>query len=402
MIEDKKILLIISGGIAAYKAPDLVRRLRERNAQVHCLLTQSGAQFVTPLALGAVSGEKVHEELFDLTSDNGMGHIALTRKADLIVIAPATAHLLARMALGLADDLATTALLAARGPIIAAPAMNPMMWKSDATQANINLLTRRGVRFLGPELGDTACGEDGQGRMADPIQIADAVEAFFTRGQRLAGRRVLVTSGPTHEPIDPVRYIANRSSGKQGHAIAQAFAEMGAETILVSGPTQQADPTGAKTIHVESARDMLAACKDALPADVAICAAAVADWRVQTPATSKIKKSADENPPILGLVRNPDILAAISKPGAQRPRLVVGFAAETEDVAQGGRFKLQAKGCDWIVANNVSSGYDVFGGDHNQVCLITKKGQEDWPKLGKRQVAERLANRIADALKETT
>lgn len=396
--EGKKILLIVSGGIAAYKTPDLVRRLRERGARVRCVLTRAAAEFVAPLALGAVSGEKVFRDLFSLTDEQEMGHIRLARESDLVLVAPATANLLAKMAAGLADDLASTILLATRAPILLCPAMNPSMWDHPATRANRAILEARGVRCLGPAAGDTACGEAGEGRMAEPLEIAAAAESLFRDSGRLMGRRALVTSGPTFEAIDPVRFIGNRSSGKQGHAIAGALAGLGAETVLVSGPTALPAPAGVTLVKVESAREMLAACESALPVDIAVCAAAVADWRVAEVAPGKIKKRAGKAPPALSLVPNPDILATLSAAGNRRPRLVVGFAAETERVVENAVVKRQTKGCDWIVANDVSPATGTFGGDHNLVHLVTAREVESWPRLGKDEVAARLALRIAEAL----
>lgn len=392
-----RVLLIVSGGVAAVKCPDLIRRLTKRGLECRCILTRGGAEFVTPLALSALSGDKVYGDLFSLTDENEMGHIELSRSADLILVAPATAHILARMAQGLADDLATTALLATNTPVMVAPAMNVRMWQHPATQQNLETLQRRGVQVIGPEEGEMACGEFGFGRMSEPEDIVDAVEACFTQGTRLKGRRALVTSGPTHEAIDPVRYIANRSSGKQGHAIAAALSRLGADTTLVSGPTSEPDPAGVHVIRVESARDMLAACEKALPADVAVCAAAVSDWRVAEEAGAKLKKDGDTVPP-LALTLNPDILATLSSPGARRPALVIGFAAETNDVIAYASKKRKSKGCDWIVANDVSAGTGTFGGSDNTVHLISESGVEDWPRMAKQAVADELARRIADAL----
>ncbi len=390
----KRVLLIVTGGIAAYKTPDLVRKLKERGMAVRCVLTRGGAQFVTPLALGAVSGGKVRQEIFDLTDEAEMGHIQLSRDADVLLVAPATADILARMANGLASGLAAAALLATDKPVIAAPAMNVRMWEHPATQANIATLKARGIIFLGPDDGDMACGEYGPGRMAEPAEIAAAVKSFLDGNGKLNGRRAVVTSGPTHEPIDPVRHIANRSSGKQGHAIAGALAKLGAETVLISGPTHLPDPAGVTTVRVESARDMLAACEDALPADIAVCAAAVADWRVANAADQKIKKEAG-GPPALVMAENPDILKTLSQAGNKRPSLVVGFAAETENVIEHAASKRARKGCDWIVANDVSPAAGVFGGDANTVHLISEAGVENWPRMSKADVARRLANRVA-------
>ncbi len=389
---------MVAGGIAAYKCLEVIRRLKERGIASRCVVTVGGLKFVTPLSLAALSEDKVYTDLFSLTDESEMGHIRLSREADLVVVAPATADLLAKMAAGLADDLATTALLATDKPILAAPAMNVRMWDHPATRANLAVLAARGVRFVGPGEGDMACGEHGMGRMAEPDEIVAAIEAHFRSQGRLRGRRALVTSGPTHEAIDPVRYIANRSSGKQGHAIADALARLGAATTLVSGPTAQPDPPGVEIVRVESAREMLTACERALPVDVAVCAAAVSDWRVVQPAVQKIKKRSDTSVPALELTENPDILAALSAAGARRPRLVIGFAAETHRVCDNAEDKRRRKGCDWIVANDVSPGTGTFGGDDNVVHLIAAAGIEDWPAMSKRAVAERLADRIADAL----
>jgi phosphopantothenoylcysteine decarboxylase / phosphopantothenate---cysteine ligase len=396
---EKRILLIVAGGIAAYKCLDLIRRLRERGYAVRCILTRAGAEFVTPLSLSALSGDKVYRDMFSLTEENDIGHIQLSRDADLLLVAPATAHILARMAGGLADDLATTVLLATDKPVMVAPAMNVRMWEHPATRANLALLEERGVFRVGPAEGDMACGERGMGRMAQVDDILASVEGFFGGG-RLIGCRALVTSGPTFEAIDPVRYIANRSSGKQGHAIAHALARLGAETTLVTGPTDQADPPGVRIVRVESARDMLAACQAALPADVAVCAAAVADWRVAQTADHKMKKEAGQESLNLDLTRNPDILATLSAPGQHRPRLVIGFAAETESVVDNAVAKRRAKGCDWMLANDVSADTGTFGGDSNTIHLVSANGVEDWPRLSKQAVSERLAARIALALEE--
>jgi phosphopantothenoylcysteine decarboxylase / phosphopantothenate---cysteine ligase len=412
----KRVLLIVAGGIAAYKCLEVIRRLRERGIGVRCILTDAGAEFVTPLSLAALSEDKVYTELFSLTDESEMGHIRLSREADLVLVAPATADLLARMAAGLADDLATTALLATDKPVLVAPAMNVRMWDHAATRANLETLAARGVLSVGPGEGDMACGEWGMGRMAEPEAIVAAIEAFFAamgaangaETERLGGRRAIVTSGPTHEPIDPVRYIANRSSGKQGHAIAAALARLGAGVTLVTGPTHLPDPPGAHVIRIETAEEMLAACRQALPADVAVCAAAVSDWRVSARAGEKLKKQAGLPPPPLALTENPDTLATISGLGALRPRLVVGFAAETSSVVENARLKRRKKGCDWIVANDVSAASGTFGGEANQVHLIFANGAErdageadcveSWPAMSKEAVAERLASRIADAL----
>ena len=397
MLAGKRILLVISSGIAAYKSLELIRRLRERGVALRTILTRGGAEFVTPLSIAALSEGKVYRDLFSLTDESEMGHIRLSREADLILVAPASADLIARLAHGQADDLASTTLLASDKPVLIAPAMNMMMWAHPATQANVALLKARGVLQIGPEAGDLACGEVGAGRMAEPAQILAAVEQFFGAEAPLSGRRALVTSGPTFEAIDPVRFIANRSSGKQGHAIAQALARRGATTVLVSGPTSEPDPAGVEVRHIESAAEMLAACRAALPADIAVCAAAVADWRPAVLANAKIKKT-DKEPQPIALTRNPDILATLAAAGNQRPRIVVGFAAETEDlIANAGR-KLAAKGCDLIVANDVSAGSGTFGGTQNTVHLVAADGVESWPRLSKQDVAERLADAIVHRL----
>ena len=399
MLAGKRILLIISGGIAAYKALELTRRLKDHGATVRAILTRGGAEFVTPLSLAALSGEKVYTELFSLTDESEMGHIRLSREADLVVVAPASADLIAKMAAGLADDLATTALLATDKAVMIAPAMNTMMWQHPATAANIEMLARRGVLRVGPAAGDLACGEVGEGRMAEPADILQAIESFFVTGARLAGRAALVTSGPTHEPIDPVRYLANRSSGRQGHAIAAALAALGAEVHLVSGPTGEPDPLGVRTTHVESAREMLEACLAALPVEVAVCAAAVADWRPAEAAPTKMKKTG-ATAPKLALLANPDILRTLAEAGNRRPRLLIGFAAETHDLIRNATEKRRKKGCDWILANDVSPGTGTFGGTGNRVHLVTEAGVEDWEPATKRAIADRLAQRIADHLQK--
>jgi len=401
VLSGRRVLLIIGGGIAAYKSLELIRRLKERGASVRAIMTQAAHQFVTPLSVSSLSGDKVYTDLFDLTDEAEMGHIELSRDADLLVVAPATADLMAKMASGLANDLASTALLATDKKVLIAPAMNVRMWTHRATQRNLETLLADGVDVVGPNQGDMACGEYGPGRMAEPAEILAAIEAHFAElafpgGGPLKGKRVLITSGPTHEPIDPVRYLANRSSGKQGYAIAQAVARLGAETVLVSGPTNLPSPPGVTVKRVETAREMLLACETALPADIAICAAAVADWRVASDAEQKLKKQPGEQAPALMLVENPDILATLSQLTANRPLLVIGFAAETEKVIAHAVAKRQRKGCDWIVANDVSPATGVMGGDLNTVHLITREGQEDWPLLPKQAVAERLARRIAD------
>ncbi|RBM09167.1 bifunctional phosphopantothenoylcysteine decarboxylase/phosphopantothenate--cysteine ligase CoaBC [Novacetimonas cocois] len=390
------VLLVICGGIAAFKVPELIRRLVERGVQVRTILTRAGAQFVTPLTLQALTGERVSEDLFSLTDEHEMGHIALSRASDLIVVCPATADILARMASGMADDLATTVLLATDTPVMAVPAMNVRMWLHPATRANVATLSARGVTFVGPEEGVMACHETGPGRMSEPPTIAEAVMAALRPATSLPlhGVRALVTAGPTHEPIDPVRYLANRSSGRQGYAIAGALAAMGAQVTLVSGPTDLPPPPGVTLHRVETAEEMLAACEAALPCDVAICAAAVADWRVARPGTRKIKKSPDAPPPGLTLVPNPDILAHLSRPGPARPRLVIGFAAETDDVRDNAAAKRLRKGCDWIVANDVRAETGIMGGHENEVTLITATGMEHWPRTSKDAVARGLVHKI--------
>jgi phosphopantothenoylcysteine decarboxylase / phosphopantothenate---cysteine ligase len=394
----RRILLIISGGIAAYKSLDLIRRLKERGAKVRCLMTEAAQRFVTPLSAGALSHDKVYTDLWSLTDESEMGHLRLSRETDLVVVAPASADILAKMAAGLADDLASTALLATDKPVLVAPAMNVFMWRHAATQANVKLLEQRGIRRVGPNSGELAEGETGPGRMAEPLEIVAAVETFFAGSGQLKGRRALVTSGPTQEPIDPVRYISNHSSGKQGHAIAGALARLGAETVLVTGPVHEPDPPGVRVVRIVTAEDMLSACLAALPADIAVCAAAVADWRVATAATSKIKKEAGSPPPALRFAENPDILKTLSAAGERRPKLVVGFAAETDAVVEHAKEKRLRKGCDWILANDVSTGTGTFGGERNTIHLVRADGVEDWPTLSKSEVAERLAQRIAGAL----
>jgi phosphopantothenoylcysteine decarboxylase/phosphopantothenate--cysteine ligase len=403
VLENKTILLIISGGIAAYKSLELIRRLRERGAAVRCVLTAGGSQFVTPLSVAALSEHRVYGDLFSLTDESEMGHIRLSREADLVVVAPASADLIAKMATGRADDLASTVLLATDKPVLIAPAMNVMMWSHAATMRNIATLQADGNRLVGPEAGDLACGEVGAGRMSEPADILAAIERHLAPAEALPlnAVRALVTSGPTHEPIDPVRYIANRSSGKQGHAIARALGAAGAEVTLVTGPTILPDPPIARIVHVDTASEMLAACRKALPVDVAVCAAAVADWRVATPANRKIKRGNGDGTPTLELIENPDILATLGKLKRGRPTLVVGFAAETDHILDHAAAKRLAKGCDWIVANDVSEETGVFGGDHNTVHLIDEAGTETWDKTSKVAVAEKLTARIAARIAET-
>ncbi len=401
MLAGKNILLIISGGIAAYKVLEVIRRLRDREINIRAILTKGGAEFVTPLSVAALTENKVYQDLFSLTDEAEMGHIRLSREADLVLVAPASADILAKMATGQAGDLATTALLATNKPVMVVPAMNVEMWNHAATQANIATLEGRGVMRVGPATGDLACGETGSGRLAEPAEIIAAVFDFLEgqpAGKPLAGRKAVVTSGPTHEPIDPVRYIANRSSGKQGHAIAAALAVAGADVTLVSGPVSLPDPTGVKVVRIETARQMLDAVQAALPADIAVCAAAVADWRVAAEAGQKLKKDGSGVIPDLKLSENPDILATISQKGPKRPDLVVGFAAETENVIEHARAKRARKGCDWILANDVAPGTGTFGGDHNEVFLISGAdgaSDEVWPRQGKAGVARALVQRIS-------
>ncbi len=396
MLAGRSILLIIGGGIAAYKALDLIRRIGERGARVTPVLTRAGAEFVTPLSVSALAGRKAYQDLFDLTDEAEMGHIELSRSADLIVVAPATADLMAKMANGIANDLASTLLLATDTPVLIAPAMNVRMWTHAATQRNIATLKGDGIGFVGPNEGDMACGEFGPGRMAEPLEIVAAMEAALAGGP-LAGRHVIVTSGPTHEPIDPVRYLANRSSGAQGSAIAAALVALGAEVTFVTGPASAPEPAGARIVRVETARQMLAAVEAALPADAAVFAAAVADWRVKSRSDQKIKKDG-ATLPRLEFTENPDILATIAARKAGRPALVIGFAAETENVLANATAKRARKGCDWIVANDVSPATGIMGGAENAVTLITAEGAEDWPRMRKSEVAAKLADRIAAAL----
>jgi len=398
VLNGKRILLIIGGGIAAYKSLELARFLRRRGGEVRAILTRAGQEFVTPLSVGGLTHDKVYTDLFDLTAEADMGHIQLSRDADLLVVCPATADLMAKMAQGRADDLASTALLATDKPVMIVPAMNVRMWQHPATQRNLAQLIADGVSVVGPRDGDMACGEYGPGRLVEPDEIVDAIEAKIGGSAVLTGRKAIVTAGPTHEPIDPVRYIANRSSGKQGYAIAEALARLGADTHLVSGPTALADPAGVQVTRVETAREMLAATEAALPADIAICAAAVADWRADTSTNSKLKKDGSGAVPPLALVENPDILATLSVAGPKRPQLVVGFAAETDDVIAHATAKRARKGCDWIVANDVSPGTGIMGGDSNTVHIIGSDSVEHWDPMPKAQVATKLAERVAQTL----
>lgn len=397
-LSEKRILLIVGGGIAAYKSLELTRLLRKAGIGVRPILTKAGAEFVTPLSLAALAEDKVYSEIFSLTDEAEMGHIELSRSADLVVVAPATADLMAKAANGLANDLASTTLLATDKPVLMAPAMNVRMWEHPATQRNLKTLKGDGVLFVGPDEGAMACGEFGFGRMAEPAAIFAAIQAALAgpAAKPLAGKRAIITAGPTAEPIDPVRVLTNRSSGKQGFAIAQALADLGAEVTLVAGPVFVPTPPGVKRVDVETAREMLAACEAALPADIAVCVAAVSDWRPATEAGSKMKKDGS-GPPTLSLVENPDILATLSK-SARRPKLVVGFAAETDNVEAYAQAKLARKGCDWIVANDVSV-EGTMGGDDNAVSIVTSSGIERWDRTKKSEVAQRLAARMAEELK---
>jgi phosphopantothenoylcysteine decarboxylase/phosphopantothenate--cysteine ligase len=398
-LQGKRILLIVGGGIAAYKSLELVRRLKERGVSVRVILTHGGAAFVTPLSFSVLSEDKTFTDLFDLKDEAEIGHIRLSREADLVVVAPATADLLAKMATGLANDLASTVLLATDKRVLVAPAMNVRMWQHLATRRNVASLCADGIHFVGPDEGEMACGEFGPGRMAEPATIVDAVARLLEDKQQgpLSGRHVLITSGPTHEPLDPVRYIANRSSGKQGHALARAAQALGAHVTLVTGPVALTDPEGMDVVKVETANEMLDAVLDALPADIAICAAAVADWRPHAEAAQKLKKTSGADVS-LTLAQNPDILATIAIRGPQRPDLVIGFAAETENVIDNALQKRRAKGADWIVANDVSAGTRIMGGDRTRVHLVTDACVEDWPPMSKDEMASRLLSRAAEAL----
>lgn len=398
MLTDKRILLIIGGGIAAYKALDLIRRLRERGASVRAVMTGAAQQFITPLSVGALTADHVFTDLFDRQDEQDVGHIRLAREADLVVVAPATADLMAKLAQGLAGDLASAVLLATTRPVLMAPAMNPAMWAHPATRRNHAKLQVDGVHFVGPNRGEMAeSGEAGEGRMAEPLEIVAAIEGALGGGP-LAGKHVIVTSGPTHEPIDPVRYIANRSSGAQGAALAAALRDLGARVTFVTGPASVPPPAGVEVVRVETAREMAAAVEAALPAEAAVMAAAVADWRVASASAQKLKKDGSGRAPALEFAENPDILALVSK-GSNRPKLVVGFAAETTDVVAHAAAKRTRKGCDWIVANDVSPSTGIMGGAENAVTLISDAGAEAWPRMGKDEVARKLAARIAEALR---
>jgi phosphopantothenoylcysteine decarboxylase/phosphopantothenate--cysteine ligase len=410
MSSGKRVLLIISGGIAAYKSLELIRELRTLNIDVRCILTKAGGKFVTPLSLQTLTENKVYDDLFSLTDECEMGHIELSRDADLIVIAPATANIIAKMSAGICDDLATTAVIATNKPVLVAPSMNVRMWEHPATQSNILEIKKRGVHVIGPETGDMACGEYGVGRMSEPSSISEKVCVILQNGDdlytnkvipknarnKLLGLKAIVTSGPTNEAIDPIRYITNHSSGQQGHAIARALSEQGAETTLISGPTQLSEPEGVTVKHIKSATEMLEACEECLPADIVVCAAAVADWRVSNLQKNKIKKNGVL--PNIELIENPDILMHISQLSEGRPQIVIGFAAETENLITNAKTKLSKKGCDWIVANDVSSKAGVFGGEHNTVHIISKDGVDTWPTLTKFAIGQKLSLQIADFL----
>ena len=400
MLSSKRILLIITGGIAAYKSLDLIRKLRAAGAAVTPVLTGSATEFVTPLSVAALAGEKVHSELFDLTSEAEMGHIELSRSADLILVAPATADMMAKMAQGRADDLASTLLLATDTPVLIAPSMNVRMWEHSATQRNLRQLQADGVKIIGPDAGDMACGEFGPGRMSEPVDILAAVQMHFSHGP-LTGQRVLVTSGPTHEPIDPVRYIANRSSGRQGSAIAQALVNQGAEVVFISGPAVADPPLGAQIKRVETALEMAQAVEQALPCNIAIFVAAVADYRVDRPGEKKIKKQAG-GLSTLSFVENPDILASVAQRRDNRPDLVIGFAAETEALEKNAQAKRMRKGCDWLLANDVSAKTGIMGGDENAILCIEQAGVDQWPRASKTQVAERLVQKIIDHVEKAS
>ena len=401
-MQGKRILLIVGGGIAAYKSLELVRRLKERGASVRAILTRAGAEFVTPLSLSVLCEEKAFSDLFDLKDEAEIGHIRLSREADVVVVAPATADLIAKMAHGLAGDLATAVLLATDKRVLVAPAMNMRMWQHPATRRNLANLRDDGVTFVGPDDGEMACGEYGPGRMAEPPAILAAIGQLLAAPNTglLTGRHVLITSGPTHEPLDPVRYLANRSSGKQGHALARAAVALGAAVTLVSGPVALADPDGVRVVKVETARQMLDAVLAALPADIAICAAAVADWRAKDEAPQKLKKQGGQSETALALTQTPDILAAVAQAGPRRPRLVIGFAAETENLIDNAGHKRHAKGADWIVANDVSPRTGILGGDDTAVHLVTAQGVEDWPAMSKDEMARRLVARAGETLQD--
>ena len=398
MLKGKRILLIVTGGIAAFKSLELVRQIRSVGGEVRAILTKSAAEFVTPLSLQALTESRVYSDIFSLTDESEMGHIQLSRNSDLIVVAPATANFLAKMRLGICDDLASTVVLATDKPVIAVPAMNVRMWDHEATQENIITLKDRNIKFIGPNEGEMACGEYGLGRMSEPSEIVSGIQSILEQNQPLLGKTALVTAGPTREPIDPVRFIANRSSGKQGYAIAEALAAAGAETTLVTGPTNLPVPSGMRVLKIETADEMLAHCLESLPVDVAVCAAAVADWKVANKSEQKIKKQKNINHGNLLLNQNADILKTLSNADNNRPSLVIGFAAETEDILKNGIRKRKEKNCDWILANDVAMGTQTFGGDNNAIHFISQKGTEEWPIMKKEDVARYLAKKIIDEI----
>ena len=398
MLKGKRILLIVTGGIAAFKSLELVRQIRSVGGEVRAILTKSAAEFVTPLSLQALTEDRVYSDLFSLTEESEMGHIQLSRNSDIILVAPATANFLAKMRLGICDDLASTVVLATDKPVIAVPAMNVRMWDHEATQENIITLKDRNIKFIGPNEGEMACGEYGLGRMSEPSEIVSAIQSILKPNRPLLGKTALVTAGPTREPIDPVRFIANRSSGKQGYAIAEALAEAGAETTLVTGPTNLPVPNGMRVLKIETADEMLAHCMESLPVNIAVCAAAVADWKVANKLGHKIKKQKNINHENLRLNQNPDILKTLSNADKNRPDLVIGFAAETEDILSNGTRKLKEKSCDWILANDVATGTQTFGGDNNSILFISKKENEEWPIMKKEDVAKYLAKKIIDEI----
>ncbi len=398
MLKNKNILLIISGGIAAYKSLELIRLLKKQGANVKTILTKSGSEFVTALSVSSLSGEQCYTDLFSLKDETEMGHIELSREADLIIIAPASANIIAKMANGIADDLATTTLLASNKQIMIAPAMNHMMWENPATQSNLSKLKQYGIKLIGPEKGDMACGEDGIGRMSEPETIISEIEKYFSP-KPLKGKHIIVTSGPTYEPIDPVRFIGNRSSGKQGHAIAQSLKDAGANITLITGPVSLNDPTAITTIHVETATEMLEAVNESLPADIAICAAAVSDWKIENPSEQKIKKQTGKKP-IIKLHENPDILYEISNRKKDRPSLVIGFAAETENLLENAKNKLKKKKCDVILANDVSPSQKIFSGNENQLYFITESENEKWERCSKKETADKITDKIISFFKK--
>ena len=398
MLKGKRILLIVTGGIAAFKSLELVRQIRTAGGEVRAILTKSATEFVTPLSLQALTEDRVYSDIFSLTDESEMGHIQLSRNSDLIVVAPATANFLAKMRLGICDDLASTVVLATDKPVVVAPAMNVRMWDHAATQENIITLKDRNIKFIGPNEGEMACGEYGLGRMSEPTEIVNAIQSILQPNRPLLGKTALVTAGPTREPIDPVRFIANRSSGKQGYSIAEALAAAGAETTLITGPTNLPVPSGMRVLKVETADEMLAHCMESLPVDIAVCAAAVADWKVANKSDQKIKKQKNINCENLSLSQNPDILKTLSNADNNRPDLVIGFAAETEDILHNGIRKQKEKNCDWILANDVAMGTQTFGGDNNTIHFVSKKGTEEWPVMKKEDVAKYLAKKIIDEI----